>query len=89
LRKPCDPDDLDAIRRAIVEVRETARAYLEPLSDADLDRAIEFRGRSNTLRYALIRMAAHHYFHIGDIASIRSRDGNSVGDYPGALEECR
>lgn len=70
-------------------MRDTARRYLDPLTDADLDRSIEFRGRDNTLRYILMRMAAHRYFHIGDIASIRSRDGHSVGDYPDALEECR
>lgn len=84
-----EPDDLPAIRRAVAEVREIARGYLDPLSDDDLNRTVDYRGRDATLRYALMRMAAHHYFHIGDIASIRSRNGRSVGDYPGALEECR
>ena len=37
-------------------------------------------------RYALMRISAHHYFHIGEIAWKRDRLGHSVGDYPGRLE---
>jgi len=46
-------------------------------------------GRNVTLRYLLLRIAAHTFFHIGDIASVRSRRlGQSVGDYPGLLPAC-
>ena len=33
-------------------------------------------------------LCAHHYFHIGEIATKRSRLGQRVGDYPGPLEDC-
>ncbi len=33
-------------------------------------------------------LLTHHYFHIGEIATKRSRLGQQVGDYPGPLEEC-
>ncbi len=51
---------------------------------AGLDRAEAVLG----LRHALLRICAHHYFHIGEIATKRSRLGQQVGDYPGPLEDC-
>ncbi len=74
------------------EVRRTGAGFLEAASETDLDRTIpypgslpELRGREVTLRYTLLRVLAHHYFHIGEIASKRSAAGRSVGDYPGPL----
>ena len=40
------------------------------------------------LSYALLRTCAHHYFHIGEIATKRGALGQRVGEYPGLLEDC-
>ncbi len=81
-----------AIRSASVEVRAQATSFLERLAADDLERTIpypgslpELIGRTVSLRYTLLRVLAHHYFHIGEIASKRSGRGESVGDYPGPL----
>lgn len=88
-------DDWPSVRTAAAEVRRAARAYLEPLSDADLDFVIPYDGsltylreRGLSLRFAVLRACAHHYFHIGEIASKRAALGHDIGDFPGALEEC-
>ena len=89
-------EEWDAIREAVPEVRQIARTYLESVSDSDLDALAPYtgslaalKGRMVTLRYTLLRISAHHYFHLGDIASVRSRRlGQQVGDYPSALMEC-
>ncbi|MCZ6614690.1 MAG: DinB family protein [Chloroflexi bacterium] len=88
-------DDWQTIRKAALEVRETARGYLETMEDAHLDTVVPYEGSiarlretGINLRYALIRMCAHHYFHIGEIATKRDLRGQRVGDYPGLLEEC-
>lgn len=87
-------DDWPTIRRAVGEVRETARRFLEPLTDSALSRVIPYEGsfslireRGLSLQHALLRIAAHHYFHLGEIASLRTRRGDQIGDYPGLLEE--
>jgi hypothetical protein len=45
-------------------------------------------GHGVSLRYALFRIAAHHYFHIGVMACQRDRTGHQVGDYPGLMSDC-
>jgi hypothetical protein len=40
------------------------------------------------VHYALLRIAVHHYFHIGVVACQRDRAGEQVGDYPGLLGRC-
>jgi DinB superfamily len=85
-----------AIQAATEEVRAAARRQLENLADADLEQAQPYpgrmpflHGRDVPLRYALARIASHHYFHLGEIASVRSRRlGEQVGDYPGTLSAC-
>jgi hypothetical protein len=90
-----EAEDWRAIQAATREVRDAARPYLERVTDADLDRRHEFPGRISsqlgplTLRYALLRIGGHHYFHIGVIACQRDRMGHSVGDYPGLMAECQ
>lgn len=83
------------IQAGVREVRQTARAYLEPLGDGDLDIVIPYDGTFENLResglplrYALLRTCAHHYYHIGEIATKRSGLGQEAGDYPGLLPEC-
>jgi uncharacterized damage-inducible protein DinB len=80
------------LRDAAAEVRLAAATFLSTLTEADLERSIpypgslpELRGRQVSLRYTLIRVVTHHYFHIGELASKRSAAGHSVGDYPGPL----
>ena len=83
------------IQAGVREVRQAARAYLEPLGDGDLDVVIPYDGTfahlretGLPLRYALLRTCAHHFYHIGEIATKRSGLGQEAGDYPGLLEEC-
>ncbi|MEX0799992.1 MAG: DinB family protein [Dehalococcoidia bacterium] len=85
-------EDWPAVQAAVAEVREAARAYLEPLTDSDLDLVIPYDGTfahlresGLPLRHALYRICAHHYFHIGEIATKRDALGHDVGDYPGHL----
>ena len=88
-------DDWEAIQIGVREVREAARSYLQGLGESDLDLVIPYDGSFShlretglVLRYALLRTCAHHYFHIGEIATKRSGRGQQVGSYPGLLEEC-
>lgn len=90
-----EADDWPPVQTAVGEVREAARRYLVPLSEADLDLVIpydgsfvELRERGLSLRFAVTRAVVHHYFHIGEIATKRAAMGHDVGDYPGLLEEC-
>ena len=85
-------EDWPAIEAAIAEVRVAARAFLDPLDEAGLDLVVPYdgsflhlRGPGLPLRHALMRVSAHFYFHIGEIASKRSALGHDVGDYPGQL----
>ena len=82
------------IRTAERDVRAAAKAYLDPLHDRDLDLVVPYDGShlhlrktGLGLRYALIRNIAHHYFHIGEIATKRACLGHDVGDYPGYWED--
>lgn len=89
---PGRADDWPAIEKAAGEVRDRARAFLEGVSDEDVERVIPYDGSFKplhktgiTLRYALHRTIAHHYFHIGEIATKRDWLGHSPGDYPGLM----
>ena len=86
-------DDWYAVREGVRQVHESTRDYLSGLEDGDLDRVVSYdgsllylQGKSVSLQYSIFRSIAHHYFHIGEIASKRDRLGHSVGDYPGKLE---
>jgi hypothetical protein len=88
-------DDWPAVIRAVAQVRDAARAYLDPLSDGDLDLVIPYDGTVEflhesglKLRYAVLKAISHHYFHTGEIAAKRVALGHDIGDYPGRLEMC-
>ncbi len=88
-------DNWQAIQAGVQEVRDAARRHLEGLSERDLELVIPYEGSLShlresglSLRYALLRICAHHYFHIGEIATKRSALGQRVGEYPGLLQEC-
>ena len=89
-----EAEDWPAIQAGVREVRGAAGSYLEPLTERDLDLVIPYDGslaavreHGLSLRYALLRNVAHHYFHVGEIATKRERLGHRPGDYPGMLEE--
>ena len=71
-----------------------ARAFLQDLDEEALDVTIPYDGSLSVLhesglnlRHALLRICAHHYFHIGEIATKRDQLGHQVGDYPGPLTQ--
>jgi hypothetical protein len=84
-----------AIVTATSEVRRRARPFLLSRTAPDLRRVTPYDGSIELLRstglslyYAVLRIGAHHYFHIGEIASLRTRSGESIGDYPRDTEQC-
>lgn len=84
-----EAEDWPAIQTGVQEVRDAARRLLDAEPGPDLDRVIPYNGsieylRSTglTLRYALMRIAAHHFIHVGEIVTIRSQLGHVVGEYP-------
>lgn len=86
-------EDWQPILRSINEVRGSARQYLD--SSPPMDSLVPYTGSIDylresgiTLRYAILKISAHHYFHIGEISTKRDRLGHSVGDYPGRMEKC-
>ena len=90
-----DAPDWLAVQSAVGEVRAAASGYLESLREDHLAERIPYAGSIAALRetgfspqYALMRIAAHHYLHIGEIAMTRAALGHDVGDYPGLLERC-
>ncbi len=78
-----------AILAGVKEVRETARRFLDSRQEPDLDRVIPYDGSIKylrpvglSLRYAVMRIAAHHFMHVGEILTIRSRLGHAIDDFP-------
>ena len=74
---------LDGVR----EVRAAARRFLDIEPGPDLDRVIAYDGAINylhstglSLRFALMSIAAHHFQHVGEIVTIRSRLGHALKD---------
>jgi uncharacterized damage-inducible protein DinB len=81
--------DWPTILTAVKEVREAARRFLDSAQEPDLHRVIPYDGSIDFLRttglsleYALMRIAAHHYIHMGEIVTIRSRLGHEIEDFP-------
>jgi len=90
-----DPLGWNDVQLAVEEVRASAREYLDAVAESDLDTKHPYTGSIEALRttgfsprYALMRIAAHHYFHIGEIASARTALGHDAGDYPGLMKAC-
>jgi hypothetical protein len=70
-------------------VRDASRKFLDADVTLDLDRVIPYDGSIEdlrpvglTLRYALMRISAHHFVHVGEVVTIRSQLGHKVGDFP-------
>jgi uncharacterized damage-inducible protein DinB len=87
--------DWPLISEAVSDVREAARRFLDSKQDADLESVIPYDGSIAFLRpiglslgYAVMRIAAHHFQHAGEIVTISSRLGHVVdesGDWGRAL----
>ncbi|MEX0786061.1 MAG: DinB family protein [Dehalococcoidia bacterium] len=78
--------DWPLILAGVKEVREAARRFLD--AEPDLDSVVPYDGSiaylrpvGLSLRYALMRIAAHHFVHVGEIVTIRSHLGHMV-DFP-------
>ncbi len=79
--------DWPALRAKIAEIQAAASGFLATLTDADLTRTVPYDGSIATLRpvginleYALLRVAAHHFEHAGEIAVLRSAMGLPLPD---------
>jgi len=87
--------DWPGILAGVRDVRAAARRFLDSEPAPDLDRVIPYDGaitylRSTglPLRFALMSIAAHHFQHVGEIVTIRSRLGHvdvGVQDWGRAL----
>ena len=74
-------DDWEGVLAANDDVRRSARLYLD--SEPPIDAVVPYAGSIEFLRetglrlsYALLRIAAHHFIHAGEIVTIRSRLGH-------------
>ncbi len=84
--------DWDAVCRALSEVMDKTRAFLETVSEAELTKASPYQGGMTALKgknipgnYWLARPLAHIYYHIGEITTIRAAMGHKVAGFPGPL----
>ena len=76
-------DDWEGVLAATDDVRRSARLYLD--SEPPIDTVVPYAGSIEFLRetglrlsYALLRIAAHHFIHAGEIVTIRSRLGHDT-----------
>ncbi len=84
-----DCGDWAAIAEAAREVRASTEASLAGVSDAQLaETVVPGWGNfpSTTLRYLVLRMIAHMYYHIGEVATRRGRGDDYPGPLTGVLE---
>ena len=84
-----ESSDWPAISDAVSEVREAARGFLDPMEEPDLDQVVPYAGSIEFLRptglrlgYAVTRIAAHHFMHLGEVVTVRSRMGHTVQERP-------
>ncbi len=80
--------DWPMILAGVKQVREAARRLLDR-QEPDLDLVISYDGSIKFLRpvglslgYAIMRIAAHHFMHVGEVVTIRSRLGHVIEDFP-------
>ena len=66
---------LDTVRDYGRAVQAATEAYIATLSDAELRREIELRGRPGQIADALILAASHTGLHAGEIATLRGAQG--------------
>ena len=78
-----------AVVTGLAEVRTAARRFLDADPTPSLDLTVPYDGHMKTLhgtglplRFALLTIVIHHYEHIGEIGTIRSRWGHTLPVYP-------
>ena len=81
--------DWPTISAAVSEVRGAAIRFLDSKTDSDLDHVIPYDGSivflrpvGMSLRYAVMRITAHHFQHAGEVVTVRSRLGHEIDDFP-------
>jgi hypothetical protein len=81
--------DWPGIVAGMREVRANARRFLDAEPGPDHNRLIPYDGGITwlhatglSLRFALMSIAAHHFEHLGEIVTIRSRLGHVLTDAP-------
>jgi len=74
--------DWPLITGSVREVRHAAKRFLDLATESDLQRTVPYDGSIEYLRptglpldYAVLRTAAHHFMHAGEIETVRSRLG--------------
>lgn len=79
--------DWPVLRAKVREIQAAAIDFLATLTEADLARTVPYDGSIASLRpvginleYAVLRVAAHHFTHVGEIAAIRSAMGLPLPD---------
>ncbi len=84
---PGETKDWDVVLTGVADVRARAGRLLD--ADPDLDRVVPYHGSIAMLRptglrlgYALMRIAAHHFMHAGEIMAVRSRLGHTFPGLP-------
>lgn len=84
-----EENDWLTVQVSVREVRESARRFLDSCQAADLDRVVPYDGSISflrpiglSLRYALMRIMAHHFMHAGEIVTVRSRLGHVLDEGP-------
>src|SRR3990170_1774590 len=87
-----EPADWLAAMREARKGRGACHSHLMGLSEGGLDRRVPYSGSNVgmrvaaerhggvSLRYVLVRVALHHYYHIGEIVSARKAAGHDAGD---------
>ena len=80
-----EAEDWPALQAAVAEVRARARRYLDADPPPSLDLRVPYDGNVRylretglTLRHALMAIAAHHFLHAGEIATLRSLRGHVI-----------
>lgn len=81
--------DWSTVVMAVEIVRVAARRFLDAMPAPDLDRGIPYDGSIEFLHpvglrlsYAVMRIAAHHFVHAGEVVTIASRLGHTVDEGP-------
>ena len=82
-----DAQDWPSVLAAVGQVRLVARRFLDSDRGRDLDLLVPYEGSIKwlrplglELRYAVLRIAAHHFVHVGEILAMRSQLGHPVVD---------
>jgi hypothetical protein len=82
-------EDWTSILVGLREVQAAARSFVDAAADVDLDRVVPYDGSiaylrpvGLSLRYAVTRIAAHHFVHVGEILTVRAHLGQPAADDP-------